>query len=159
MTDARPYDQDWTDPWAREQWPYMESKLIAAGAFPNEVIDFRTQWLHDPTWPHEDKVRLIALGDGKLRLEVVKTRIENQTDRETEAQQVLRESEEERTAEAITLRQEAEEMSAYEADSIMRWVGGDLRRARVMLAVEEAHRRSRSEVLASLLDVIQRCMS
>lgn len=134
----------------------MERKLTAAGAFPNEIAEFKDQWLHDPDWPHHDKLRVFALGDGRMREEVVATRLANRTDRETEAEQVLRETDEADAARAEKLRTEAAEMSAYEVEEIMDWVGFDHDRARAALSVEMEHPRSRNDVLAALLDVLTR---
>lgn len=155
MQSKPPFDQDAIDPWALGNWPYLERKLIAAGAFESEITETREAWLHDHTWPHHAKQRLIALGDAKMREEVVAMRA-NRSGLETEAEQVLRETGEADAERTARLRAEAAEMSAYECDSILDWVAWDHDRARAALAVEMEHPRSRNDVLAALLDVLTR---
>lgn len=150
-----PFDQHFIDPWAEARWSTLHDKLRAAGASDEEVDHCRDEWLHDQYWDHADKVRVLALGDAKFFEELVTIRIKNRSDQETKAQRVLREADDQDASDNGALYLAAQEMSAYEVDSIMQWVGWDLKRARVMLRVEEEHPHSRSEVLSQLLAVIE----
>lgn len=145
---------DFSDPWSVEREWDMRHRLAAVGATVDEIEAFCEQWIHDPTWDHADKERLYALGDGKLRAEVLSARDDGYRDTETDADEVARLADEAHAAKQAKMRADAAEMSAYEPEQIIGWVGQDVPRARAMLAVEEAHPHARAGLIAALLRVV-----
>lgn len=149
-------DPLFVDPWASANWAYMRSKLVAVGATEDEVADFEEQWLHDRNWPHEDKVRIMAMGDGRLRQELLRTRADNDRDSMTDEERADRARRQAERAAALELHGAAEQASAWEPDHIMGWVGDNPARARAMISVEEKHPSPRAGLLAGLIAVIER---
>lgn len=139
-----------TDPWAEEKIGDLRQRLAAVGATYAEIIAFEEQFLHDPTWDHAEKERLVALGDGKLRAEVVSARQDGYRDTETDDDERARLADEAHRLARSVERTVAEEMSAFEPGQILDWVGVDASRAQAMLAVERAHPMPRPGLISVL---------
>ncbi len=142
------------DPWAADRATEMERRLYAVGATDDEVQAFLAQWLYED-WEPDEKRRLWALGDGKLRRELDQTRVDALQDTESDDDEADRLVAEKRAVAEALLRHEAEVMSAYRPFEIADWMGNSKQRAKIILDIETPRPDARPEVLAYALKVME----
>lgn len=134
--------------WAADRVDRMTERWERVGATDAEIAQFADEWVNDDEWDIADKERVWALGDRRLREELLDARARDfvPTDAENDAVDRARDlivSQEE-------LRSAAAEAATGTVAQVLEWVGQDDARAKASIAHEERCAEPRTGLIKKL---------
>lgn len=152
------------DLWAADRLEEMKARLVRIGASDAEIEDFAEEWVNDDEWEREDKQRLYALGDVKLREDLMATRAEllvaTTPDDELAKIREFVDDDEAEAARIAALDEEAQTIATGKVAEVLAWVGTDaddeavIERAQASLAHESAMHSPRKTLVVALQELI-----
>lgn len=120
--------------WAADRVERMKERWMRIGASDKEIAEFADEWVNDDEWDIADKERVWALGDRRLREELLDARARKFTPTDAELERV--ENARDLIAGQEELRSAAAEAAQGTVAQVLEWVGQDDARAKASLAHE-----------------------